>query len=60
MNALEAAIAAVRREPGFRATAEAVSGRHIVLWESEPADRRSTLDFGARLLNIYRSSGRPA
>jgi hypothetical protein len=59
-NTLDAAIAALREEPGFSATAETPSGRHIVVWESEPAVRRQKLEFGGRLLNIYRASGRPA
>ena len=59
-NPLEAAIAALREEPGFNGTAETPSGRHIVLWESESAALRPKLEFGGRLLNIYRASGRPA
>ena len=59
-NPPEAAIAALREEPGFSGTAETPSGRHIVLWESESTARRPKLEFGGRLLNIYRSSGRPA
>ena len=57
---LDAAIAALREEPGFGGTAETPSGRHIVLWESESTARRPKLEFGGRLLNIYRASGRPA
>jgi hypothetical protein len=59
-NPLEAAITALREEPGFSGTAETPSGRHIVLWESESTARRPKLEFGGRLLNIYRASGRPA
>ena len=59
-NPLEAAIAALREEPGFGGTAETPSGRHIVLWESESAALRPKLEFGGRLLNVYRASGRPA
>jgi hypothetical protein len=59
-NALEAAIAALREEPGFSGTAETPSGRHIVLWESESTAKRPKLEFDGRLLNIYRASGRPA
>ena len=59
-NPLEAAIAALREEPGFSGTAETPSGRHIVLWESESAALRPKLEFGGRLLNVYRASGRPA
>ena len=57
---LEVAIAALREEPGFSGTAETPSGRHIVLWESESTARRPNLEFGGRLLNVYRASGRPA
>ena len=57
---LEAAVAALREEPGFDASAETPSGRHIVVWESESSARRPKLEFGGRLLNIYRASGRPA
>jgi hypothetical protein len=57
---LEAAIAGLREEPGFTGTAETPSGRHVVLWESESTARRPKLEFGGRLLNIYRASGRPA
>jgi hypothetical protein len=60
INPLEAAIAALREQAGFSATAETRSGRHIVLWESEPTARRPKLEFGGRLLNVYRASGRPA
>ena len=60
MKPLETAIAALREQPGYRASAETPSGRHIVVWEGEPAGRRPTLEFGGRLLNIYRASGRPA
>ena len=59
-NPLEVAIAALREEPGFNGTAETPSGRRIVLWESESAALRPKLEFGGRLLNIYRASGRPA
>ena len=59
-NPLDAAIAALREEPGFNGTAETPSGRHIVLWDSESTARRPKLEFGGRLLNIYRASGRPA
>jgi hypothetical protein len=59
-NPLEAAVAALREEPGFSGTAETPSGRHIVLWESESTARRPKLEFGGRLLNVYRASGRPA
>jgi hypothetical protein len=59
-NPLDAAIAALREEPGFSGTAETPSGRHIVLWESESIARRPKLEFDGRLLNIYRASGRPA
>jgi hypothetical protein len=59
-NPLEAAIVALREEPGFSGTAETPSGRHIVLWESEPTALRPKLEFGGRLLNVYRASGRPA
>jgi hypothetical protein len=59
-NPLEAAVAALREEPGFSGTAETPSGRHIVLWESEPSASRPKLEFGGRLLNVYRASGRPA
>jgi hypothetical protein len=57
---LDAAIAALREEPGFSASAETPSGRHIVVWESESTARRPKLEFGGRLLNVYRASGRPA
>jgi hypothetical protein len=57
---LEAAVAALREEPGFNGTAETPSGRHIVLWDSESTARRPKLEFGGRLLNVYRASGRPA
>jgi hypothetical protein len=57
---LEGAVAALREEPGFSGTAETPSGRHIVLWDSESTARRPTLEFGGRLLNVYRASGRPA
>jgi hypothetical protein len=60
MKPLETAIAALRAEPGFSATAETQSGRRIVVWESEAAAARPKLEFGGRLLNIYRASGRPA
>ncbi|MEA2430175.1 MAG: hypothetical protein QOI19_648 [Thermoleophilaceae bacterium] len=59
-SSLDAAIAALREEPGFSGTAETPSGRHIVVWESESPGGRPTLEFGGRLLNIYRASGRPA
>ena len=59
-NPLEAAIAALREEPGFSAAAETPSGRHVVLRESESTAHRPKLEFGGRLLNIYRASGRPA
>ena len=59
-NPLEPTIAALREEPGFSGTAETPSGRHIVMWESESTARRPKLEFGGRLLNIYRASGRPA
>jgi hypothetical protein len=59
-NPLETAVAALREEPGFSGTAETPSGRHIVLWESESTARRPKLEFGGRLLNIYRASGPPA
>jgi len=59
-NPLETAIAALREEPGFSGTAETPSGRHILLWESESTARRPKFEFGGRLLNIYRASGRPA
>ena len=59
-NPLEAAVAALREEPGFSAAAETASGRHIVVWESELSARRPKVEFGGRLLNIYRASGRPA
>ena len=59
-NPLEAAVAALREEPGWHASAETPSGRHIVVWESESSARRPKLEFGGRLLNIYRASGRPA
>jgi hypothetical protein len=57
---LDAAIAALREEPGFSASVETPSGRQIVVWESESTARRPKLEFGGRLLNIYRASGRPA
>jgi hypothetical protein len=59
-NPLEAAVAALRNERGFSGTAETPSGRHIVLWDSESTTRRPKFEFGGRLLNIYRASGRPA
>ncbi|HEY0633191.1 MAG TPA: hypothetical protein VGC98_14140 [Thermoleophilaceae bacterium] len=59
-STLDAAIAALREEPGFSASAETPSGRHIVVWESGSTARRPKLEFGGRLLNIYRASGRPA
>jgi hypothetical protein len=59
-NPLDAAIAAFREDPGFSASAETESGRHIVVWESASTARRPKLEFGGRLLNIYRASGRPA
>jgi hypothetical protein len=59
-NPLEAAVDALREEPGFSGTAETPSGRHIVLWDSESTARRPKLEFGGRLLNVYRASGRPA
>jgi hypothetical protein len=59
-DALTATISALREEPGFNAMAETPSGRHIVVWESEPTARRPKLEFDGRLLNIYRASGRPA
>jgi hypothetical protein len=59
-NPLEAAVAALREEPGFTASAATHTGRHIVVWESESSARRPKLEFGGRLLNIYRASGRPA
>jgi hypothetical protein len=60
INPLDAAITALREEPGFSGTAETPSGRHIVLWENEATARRPKLEFGGRLLNVYRASGRPA
>jgi hypothetical protein len=59
-NPLDAVITALREAPGFSGTAETQSGRHIVPWESESIARRPKLEFGGRLLNIYRASGRPA
>jgi hypothetical protein len=59
-NPLETAVAALREEPGFSASAETTSGRHIVLWDNDSTARRPKLEFGGRLLNIYRASGRPA
>jgi len=60
MNPLDDALAALREEPGFSGSAETPSGRHIVLWETESSARRPKLEFGGRLLNVYRASGRPA
>ncbi|MEA2439922.1 MAG: hypothetical protein QOH76_1346 [Thermoleophilaceae bacterium] len=53
-------MAALREEPGFRGTGATESGTHVVLWESESTARRPRPDFGGRLLNVYRASGRPA
>jgi hypothetical protein len=53
-------IAALMEEPGFRGTGATESGSHVVLWESEWTARRPNPDFGGRLLNVYRASGRPA
>jgi hypothetical protein len=53
-------MAALREEPGFRGTGSTESGTHVVLWESESTARRPRPDFGGRLLNVYRASGRPA
>jgi len=51
---------ALSEEPGFRGTDETPSGTRVVLWESEATARWPQPDFGGRLLNLYRASGRPA
>jgi hypothetical protein len=50
----------LREEPGFRGTHRSATGTDYVLWESESSARRPRPDFGGRLLNLYRASGRPA
>jgi hypothetical protein len=53
-------IMALSEEPGFHGTDETPSGTRVVLWESESSARWPHPDFGGRLLNLYRASGRPA
>jgi|tagenome__1003787_1003787.scaffolds.fasta_scaffold20938569_3 hypothetical protein len=53
-------IRALGEEPGFRGLDETPSGALVALWESESTARRPMPDFGGRLLNLYRASGRPA
>ena len=55
-NPLEAAIAALREEPGFGGTAETPSGRHIVLWESESTARRPKLERSPRTVETARNT----
>jgi hypothetical protein len=53
-------IRALAEEPGFRGLDETPSGTHVALWHSESTAHRPRPDFGGRLLNVYRESGRPA
>jgi hypothetical protein len=53
-------VRALSEEPGFRGLDETPSGTKITLWESESAANWPLRDFGGRLLNVYRASGRPA
>jgi hypothetical protein len=59
-SAASRTILALSEEPGFRGTDETPSGTRVVLWESESSARWPHPDFGGRLLNLYRASGRPA
>ena len=52
-------IAALSEEPGFRGADRTKRGTRV-LWESESSARRPHIDYGGRLLNLYRASGRPA
>jgi hypothetical protein len=53
-------IQALGEEPGFRGFRETPSGTKVTLWESESAARWPMPDFGGRMLNLYRASGRPS
>ena len=51
---------ALSEEPGFRGTRKTPSGSELVLWASASTAHRPIADYGGRLLNVYRASGRPA
>jgi hypothetical protein len=53
-------LAALGEEPGFRGTRKTPSGSEFVLWASASTAHRPIADYGGRLLNVYRASGRPA
>jgi hypothetical protein len=56
-------INALSEEPGFGGALKLVNGGSpttVVLWESESSARWPDPQFGGRLLNLYRASGRPA
>ena len=53
-------LAAISEEPGFRGTGRTPSGSEYVLWASASTAHRPIADYGGRLLNVYRASGRPA
>jgi hypothetical protein len=59
-SATSQTVRALSEEPGFRGTDETPSGTRVVLWQSESSARWPSPDFGGRLLNLYRASGRPA
>ena len=53
-------LAALREEPDYRGVGRTDTGTKVALWHSESAARRPAPDFGGRLLNVYRASGRPS
>jgi hypothetical protein len=52
--------AGLKEEPDFRGVGRTETGTKVALWQSESAARRPGPDFGGRLLNVYRASGRPS